>query len=112
MPCVDAVFMYSMLVVAGDSWWSIPLNVCVLCGHTHFRFSFKLMPVLDLKWNYLSFRIFSKLMTPKVLGVSHISVFKNQNALKKIKRALKQYFWTEVQQVGRESTVVWTENTY
>ena len=27
MPCVDAVFMYSMLVVAGDSWWSIPLNV-------------------------------------------------------------------------------------
>ena len=34
MPCVDAVFMYSMLVVAGDSWWSIPLNVCVLCGHT------------------------------------------------------------------------------
>ena len=27
MPCVGAVFMYSMLVVAGDSWWSIPLNV-------------------------------------------------------------------------------------
>ena len=27
MPCVDAVSMYSMLVVAGDSWWSIPLNV-------------------------------------------------------------------------------------
>ena len=47
MPCVDAVFMYSMLVVAGDSWWSIPLNVCVLCGHIHFRF--ELMPVLDLK---------------------------------------------------------------
>ena len=45
---------------------------------------------------------------PKVLGVSHISVFKNQNALKKINRALKQHFWTEVQQVGSESTVVWT----
>ena len=45
---------------------------------------------------------------PKVLGVSHISVFKNQNALKKIKRAQKQHFWTEVQQVGRESIVVWT----
>ena len=45
---------------------------------------------------------------PKVLGVSHISVFKNQNALKKINRALKRHFWTEVQQVGRESTVVWT----
>ena len=27
MPCVDTVFMYSMLVVASDSWWSIPLNV-------------------------------------------------------------------------------------
>ena len=45
---------------------------------------------------------------PKVLGVSHISIFKNQNALKKINRALKQHFWTEVQQVGSESTVVWT----
>ena len=31
MPCVDAVFMYRMLVVAGDSWWSIPLNVHVCC---------------------------------------------------------------------------------
>ena len=59
MPCVDAEFMYSMLVVAGDSWWSIPLNVRVLCGHTHFRFSFKLMLVLDLKWKCLSSRIFS-----------------------------------------------------
>ena len=45
---------------------------------------------------------------PKVLDISHISVFKNQNALKKINRALKQHFWTEVQQVGSESTVVWT----
>ena len=50
MPCVDAVFMYSVLVVAGVSWWSMPLYVqlCVLCGHTHFRFYFKLMPVLGL----------------------------------------------------------------
>ena len=29
MPCIDAVFMYSVLVVAADSWWRIPLNVCV-----------------------------------------------------------------------------------
>ena len=36
MPCVDAVFMYRMLAVVGDSWWRIPLNVCVLCGHTPF----------------------------------------------------------------------------
>ena len=107
MPCVDAVFMYSMLVVAGDSWWSIPLNVCVLCGHTHFRFSFKLMPVLDLKWKCLSSRIFSKLMTSQSVWCLTHSVFKNQNALEKIKRALKQHFWTEVQQVGSESTVVW-----
>ena len=59
MPCVDDVFMYSMLVVAGDSWWSMPLYVqlCVQCGHTHLRFSFKLMPVLDLKWKHLSSRI-------------------------------------------------------
>ena len=40
--CVDAVFMYSMLVVAADSWWRLPLKVCVLCGHTHFRFSFQI----------------------------------------------------------------------
>ena len=45
---------------------------------------------------------------PKVLDISHIPVFKNQNALKKINRALKQHFWTEVQQVGSEPTVVWT----
>ena len=105
MPCVDAVFMYSMLVVAADNWWRLPLNVCVLCGHTHFRFSFKLMPVLELKWK-LDFQ--NILLTddfPKVLDVSHISVFKNQNALKKINRALKQHFWTEVQQVGSEPTV-------
>ena len=56
MPCVDAVFMYNMLVVAADSWWRLPLNVCVLCGHTHFRFSFKLMPVLDLKWKHFNFQ--------------------------------------------------------
>ena len=72
MPCVDAVFMYSMLVVAGDSWRSIPLNVCVLCGHTHYRF--ELMPVLDLKWKHLSFRIFSKLMTSQSVGcLTHFS---------------------------------------
>ena len=68
MPCVDAVFMYSMLVVAGDSWWSLPLNVCVLCGHTHFRFSFKLMPFLDLKWKHLSSRIFFKLKISQRVG--------------------------------------------
>ena len=75
MPCVGAVFMYRMLVVAGDSWWSIPLNVCVLCGHTHFRFSFKLIPVLDLKWKYLSSAIFSKLMTSQSVGcLTHFSI--------------------------------------
>ena len=75
MSCVDTVFMYSMLVVAGDSWWSIPLNVCVLCGHTHFRFSFKLMPVLDLKWKHLSSRIFSKLMPSQSVGcLTHFSI--------------------------------------
>lgn len=38
---------------------------------------------------------------PKVMGVlTHLDVFKNQKALKKIKKALKQRFWTEVQQVG------------
>ena len=45
---------------------------------------------------------------PKCWVSQHISVFKNQNALKKINRALKQHFWTEVQQVGSEPTVVWT----
>ena len=75
MPCVDAVFMYSMLVVAGDSWWSIPLNVCVLCGHTHFRFSFKLMLVLDLKWKRLNSTIFSKLMASQSVGcLTHFSI--------------------------------------
>ena len=33
MPCVDAVFMYSMLVVDGDSWWSIPLKVCAVWSY-------------------------------------------------------------------------------
>ena len=67
--------MYSMLVVAGDSWWSIPLNVCVLCGHTHFRFSFKLMLVLDLKWKHLSSRIFSKLKIFQSVGyLPHFSI--------------------------------------
>ena len=38
---------------------------------------------------------------PKVMGVlTHLDMFKNQKALKKIKKALKQRFWTEVQQVG------------
>ena len=38
---------------------------------------------------------------PKVMGVlTHLDTFKNQKALKKIKKALKQRFWTEVQQVG------------
>ena len=77
MPCVDAVFMYNMLVVAADSWWRLPLYVqlCVLCGHTHFRFSFKLMPVLDLKWKHLSSRIFSKLMDSQSVGcLTHFSI--------------------------------------
>ena len=39
--------------------------------------------------------------------LTHFSI-QNQNALKKINRALKQHFWTEVQQVGSEPTVVWT----
>jgi len=42
------------------------------------------------------------------LELLYISVFKNQIALRKINRALKQHFWTEVQQVGSEPTVVWT----
>ena len=37
---------------------------------------------------------------PKVMGIlTHLDVFKNQKTLKKIKKALKQRFWTEVQQV-------------
>ena len=66
------------------------------------------MPILDLKWKHLSSRIFSKLMASQSVDVSLLSVLKNQNALKKINRALKQHFWTEVQQVGSEPTVVWT----
>ena len=107
MPCVDAVFMYRMLVVAGDSWWSLPLNVCVLCGHTHFRFSFKLMPVQDLKWKHLSSTIFSKLKTSQSVGcLTHFSI-QEPKCPQEDQRALKQHFWTEVQQVGSESTVVW-----
>ena len=77
MPCVDAVFMYNVLVVAADSWWRLPryVQLCVLCGHTHFRFSFKLMPVLDLKWKHLSSRIFSKLMDSQSVGcLTHFSI--------------------------------------
>ena len=75
MPCVDAVFMYSVLVVAADSWWRLPLNVCVLCGHTHFRFSFKLMPVLHLKWKLLSSKLFSTLMGLQSVGaLIHFSI--------------------------------------
>ena len=44
---------------------------------------------------------------PKVMGVlTHLDVFKNQKTLKKIKKALKQRFWTEVQQVRRASSAV------
>ena len=44
---------------------------------------------------------------PKVMDVlTHLDVFRNQKALKKIKKALKQRFWTEVQQVGQASSVV------
>ena len=33
MPCVDAVFMYSVLVVAADSWWRLPLNACAVWSY-------------------------------------------------------------------------------
>ena len=50
---------------------------------------------------------------PKVMGVlTHLDMFRNQKALKKIKKALKQRFWTEVQQVGQASSVVCPQHTH
>ena len=50
---------------------------------------------------------------PKVTGVlTHLDVFKNQKILKKIKKALKQCFWTEVWQVGPASSAVYTQHIH
>ena len=51
---------------------------------------------------------------PKVMGVlTHLDTFKNQKALKKIKKALKQRFWTEVQQVGcAYNNILYTCSTF
>ena len=50
---------------------------------------------------------------PKVTGVpTHRDVFKNQKILKKIKKALKQRFLTEVWQVGPASSAVHTQHIH
>ena len=76
MPCVDAVFMYSMLVVAGDSWWSIPLNVR-MCAV--WSYPFQVLLQIDASCGFeietLSFRIFSKLMTSRIVRcLTHFSI--------------------------------------
>ena len=106
MPCVGAVFMYSMLVVAGDSWWRIPLNVCVLCGHTPLQVLLQIDASSRFEMETFEFHNILQTDDFPMCWVSH--TFQNQNALKQTKRVLKQHFWTDVQQVGSESTVVWT----
>ena len=39
---------------------------------------------------------------PKVMGVlTHLDIFKKMKTVKKVKKSLKQRFWTEVQQVSK-----------
>ena len=50
---------------------------------------------------------------PKVSGfLTHLDVFKNHKILKKVKKALKQCFWTEVWQVGHASSAVYTQHMH
>ena len=50
---------------------------------------------------------------PKVTGdLTYRDVFKNQKILKKVKKALKQCFWTEVWQVGPASSAVYTQHIH
>ena len=61
-----------LLVTVGGAY----LLMCVCCVVIPYcRLSFKLMPVLDLKWKHLSSRIFSKLMTSQSVGcLTHFSI--------------------------------------
>ena len=69
-------------------------------------FSFQVLLLVDASFGFEmeTFEFLNILQAhgfPKVIGVlTHLDMFKNQKALKKIKKALKQRFWTEVQQVG------------
>ena len=73
--------------------------MCILC-------SFQVLFLVDASFGFEmeTFEFLNFLQAhgyPKVMGVlTHLDMFKNQKALKKIKKALKQRFWTEVQQVG------------
>ena len=73
--------------------------MCILC-------SFQVLLLVDASFGFEmeTFEFLNILQAhgfPKVMGVlTHLDTFKNQKALKKIKKALKQRFWTEVQQVG------------
>ena len=73
--------------------------MCILC-------SFQVLLLVDASFGFEmeTFEFLNILQAhgfPKVMGVlTHLDMFKNQKALKKIKKALKQRFWTEVQQVG------------
>ena len=75
------------------------LNACILS-------SFQVLLLVDASFGFEmeTFEFLNILQAhgfPKVMGVlTHLDMLKNQKALKKIKKALKQRFWTEVQQVG------------
>ena len=91
--CCLQIFTRSVLLL------TVGGNACIFC-------SFQVLLLVDASFGFEmeTFEFLNILQAhgfPKVMGVlTHLDMFKNQKALKKIKKALKQRFWTEVQQVG------------
>ena len=83
------------------------MEVTSECVCAVWSYPFQVLLQIDASSRF-EMEIFSKLMASQSVGcLTHFSI-QEPNALKKINRALKQHFWTEVQQVGSEPIVVWT----
>ena len=96
-------------------WWSILLNVCV---HAVWLCPFQVLLLVRASFGFEmeTFEFLNILQAhgfPKVTGdLTHLDVFKNQKILKKVKKALKQCFWTEVWQVGHASSALYTQHIH
>ena len=89
-----------------------------MCVHAVWLCPFQVLLLIDASFGFEmeTFEFLNIIQAhgfPKVTGVlTHCDVFKNQKILKKVKKALKQHFWTEVWQVGHASSAVYTQHMH